>query len=208
MTINIIGAGFGRTGTSSLKNALEQLGVAPCYHMRDAMEEGGHIALWQAAATLGQGDWATIFQGYQATVDWPGTFFYQALMQQYPAAKVILTVRDPERWYTSTYETIYQDQLHPEMYEEFGWPLALDAMVKAVIWQGTFQGRFADRAYAIDCFQRHNAEVQRIVPAEKLLVYDIKAGWDPLCRFLHVPIPSAAFPHANSTEAYIDVSSL
>lgn len=205
MGIKIIGAGFGRTGTSSLKDALDRLGVTPCYHMRDVMEKSEHIRLWHDAAIHNQGDWATIFQGYLSTVDWPGTFFYKDLMKQYPDAKVILTVRNPESWYRSTYETIYQDQLHPEMYEEFGWPLALDEMVKAIIWQGTFQGRFDDSSYAIDCFQRHNAEVQRTVPAEKLLVYDIKDGWDPLCRFLNVPIPVEAFPHSNKTQEYLEV---
>jgi hypothetical protein len=206
MTIKVIGAGFGRTGTSSLKGALDILGFGPCYHMWDIMQKPAHIALWQQAAHNGQGDWATIFDGYQATMDWPSAFFYRELIQQYPTAKVILTLREPESWYTSSYETIYQDQLHPEMFAEYGWPLSLDVMVKTIVWEGTFQNRFPDRAYAIDVFQRHNAEVQRVVPAEQLLVYEVNQGWEPLCHFLATPIPTTPFPHTNRSEDFLKES--
>jgi len=203
MSLQVIGAGFGRTGTASLQAALNKLGFSPCYHMKDVMEKEGHIEFWHNAKCSDVVDWENFFQGYQATVDWPSTFFYKELMAAYPDAKVILTTRDPERWYTSSYDTIYQDQLHPEMFEEYGWPIELDTMLKAVVWQGTFQDKFEDKDYAIECFLRHNEEVKQFVPSERLLIYEVNEGWEPLCNFLNVlSLPDEPFPHANSTENY------
>lgn len=203
MTLKIIGAGFGRTGTSSLKEALERLGFLPCYHMDMVMEKPHQSQTWCEAFDQPSFDWTQLFQDYQATVDWPSTACYQALMQFYPEAKVILTVRDPEAWYTSAYNTIYQDQLHPEMWVENNWPLEVDEMVKKLVWQGTFDGQFEDKAEAMTVFQRHNEEVQRIVPAERLLVYEVTQGWDPLCEFLNVPVPDQPFPRTNTRQAYL-----
>lgn len=204
MSIKVIGAGFGRTGTSSLKIALEQLGFSPCYHMDVVMENPSHTQIWCEAAANQAVNWNLFFQGYQATVDWPSTAFYQELMSIYPDAKVILTVREPEKWYTSVYNTLYQDQLHPEMWVEYGWPLEIDNMVKKLVWQGTFEGKFEDKSFAIDRFRQHNEEVKRVVPPEKLLVYEVKEGWQPLCQFLNVPLPpDKPFPHANSRAEYL-----
>src|SRR5918911_5138613 len=105
--MKVIGAGFGRTGTMSLKAALEEIGYGPCYHMIDLFEKPEHVPLWQAATRGELVDWQELFAGYQATVDWPGAAFYKELMQAYPVAKVLLSVRDPEKWYASTRNTIY-----------------------------------------------------------------------------------------------------
>ena len=107
MTLDVIGAGFGRTGTMSLKVALEELGFGPCYHMSEVFAHPEHVELWRAAAQGKEVDWEQIFGGYRATVDWPACSFYGELMEKYPDAKVILTVRDPQRWYESAYNTIY-----------------------------------------------------------------------------------------------------
>ncbi len=98
-TIKVIGAGLGRTGTLSLKAALEELGFSRCYHMTDVFAHLEHARVWDDAARGLPVDWDTLFQGYQATVDWPGCAFYEEFMRRYPDAKVILSVRDPERWY-------------------------------------------------------------------------------------------------------------
>lgn len=107
MTLEVIGAGFGRTGTMSLKVALEELGFEPCYHMSEVFTHPEHVELWRAAAQGEPVEWEQIFGGYRATVDWPACTFYGELMENYPDAKVILTVRDPQRWYESAYNTIY-----------------------------------------------------------------------------------------------------
>jgi hypothetical protein len=108
MNLEVIGAGFGRTGTMSLKVALEELGFGPCYHMREVFEHPEHIELWGAAIQGKPVDWEQIFGNYRATVDWPGCTFYNELLERNPDAKVILTVRDPQRWYESAYNTIYR----------------------------------------------------------------------------------------------------
>ncbi|MBA3944141.1 MAG: sulfotransferase family protein [Herpetosiphonaceae bacterium] len=194
--LKIIGAGFGRTGTVSLKVALEALGFAPCYHMSEVFQNmETMLPLWEQVAAGKLTDWTSIFGNYQATVDWPTCNFYAELMQTYPDAKVLLSVRDPEQWYESARSTLYDgaNQLLA-MNEHLRRP---GAMVTKLVWQDTFHDRFEDKAYAISVFNRHNAEVQRTVPAEKLLVYNVKEGWAPLCAFLNVPVPDGPFPHLN-----------
>ena len=189
--LKIIGAGYGRTGTLSLKNALEELGFRPCYHMTELFGKPGADEQWEAIARGGAVDWNTVFEGYQATVDWPACAVYKELMQAYPEAKVLLSVRDPEKWYESVSNTIYRVS-HRD-------PLSSHArMINALIWEGTFDGKFEDKDYAIAVFLRHIEEVKRQVPAEKLLVYDVKEGWGPLCAFLGVEVPAGTpFPHLN-----------
>lgn len=200
--MKVIGAGFGRTGTLSLKSALEELGFGPCYHMVEVFGKPRHIDLWQAAAEGKPVDWDELFRGYRATVDWPACTFYQQLMQAYPDASVLLTVRDPEKWYESVRNTIYQTT-----HVNAGSPNAPDDrhrhLVNTLIWQSTFGGEFEDKQHAIAIFKRHIQEVKDHVPSDRLLVYDVTEGWEPLCRFLHVETPSGTpFPRLNDTNAF------
>lgn len=200
--MKVIGAGFGRTGTFSMKAALEQLGFGPCYHMLEVFDKPRHVELWQAAGEGKALDWDELFAGYHATVDWPACAFYEQLMQAYPAAKVLLNVRDPEKWYESALNTIF-----PRSGPERGSPLGPDdssfpRMVDTIIWQGAFGGRFMDKQHALTIFERHIQEVKQRVPAERLLVFDVKEGWAPLCAFLDVPVPATPFPRLNDTAAF------
>ena len=205
MTIRVIGAGFGRTGTTSLKVALEMLGFAKCYHMIEVMKHPDDARVWIDAARGRPVDWDTLFTGYQATVDWPGCTFYETLMARYPDAKVILTVRDPQKWHRSAMQTIYGTTTFPMSILRPLIPRMRTAfqMQNEVFWQRTFHGRFADKDYAIRVFDEHNEAVKRSVPPERLLVYDVKEGWEPLCRFLDVPVPlDQPFPHLNDTRTF------
>lgn len=196
-TLEVIGAGFGRTGTFSLKLALETLGFGPCYHMFEVSGHPGHDLLWEAMAEGRGGDWEEIFAGFRSAVDWPVAAFYEPLMQRYPEAKVILTVRDPEAWYASASRTIAPS---PEaMRERSG-----SRMPRLVIWDGVFNGRFHEKEHALAVFERNTADVKASVPASRLLVYDPKEGWDPLCRFLGVAQPAEPYPHRNTTEQFIE----
>lgn len=202
MTLKVIGSGFGRTGTLSLKAALEILGFAPCYHMEEVIKRPSHIKKWQQIGHNQPVPWDAIFHNFQATVDFPASVFYQELLATYPDAKVIHTVRDPERWYDSTAETIYGVANNfPSWVPKIMPPLGrfID-LQERLIWQKIFNGRFPDRTYAIDCFQQHTEAVKQHVPPEKLLIFQVKEGWEPLCAFLDVPIPDIPFPHVNDRE--------
>jgi hypothetical protein len=195
--LKVIGAGFGRTGTLSVKTALEELGFGPCYHMVEVFSKPGAMEQWDAIVRGEPVDWNTIFEGYQASVDWPACAFYKEQMQAYPDAKVLLTIRDPEKWYESASSTIFSgvrdrptDSAHAQM-------------VNALVWEGTFDGKFEDKDYAIAVFNRHIAEVKQYVPAEKLLVYNVKEGWEPLCGFLGVKVPDNPFPRLNDRDNFI-----
>ncbi|MQA14841.1 MAG: sulfotransferase family protein [Pseudonocardiaceae bacterium] len=203
--MDVIGAGFGRTGTASFKAALEHLGFGPCYHMFEVLSAPERMQDWQHAVDGSNVDWDRVFAGYRATVDWPGAAFWRRLVEHYPQAKVVLSVRDPHRWWESTYNTIYQfaarDTAPPEM-PEADWQhfrKTLLPTIHEIIWDGTFGGRFEDEAHAIEVFERHNAEVQREVPADRLLVYEARDGWAPLCEFLGVDVPPEPYPHVNET---------
>lgn len=203
--LDVIGSGFGRTGTASLKAALEYLDFGPCYHMFEVIARPERMSYWSDALDGHVVDWNEVFDGYRSTVDWPGTAFWRELTEAYPDAKVIHTVRDPEKWYESTYNTIYQIALRmggdlSEMSpEERSFAEQLFPAIHKMLWKGTFDDRFEDPEYAMKVFEQHNAEVQRAIPAERLLVYRIGDGWQPLCDFLGVPVPEADFPHVNDT---------
>ncbi|HKG37378.1 MAG TPA: sulfotransferase [Conexibacter sp.] len=204
--LQVIGAGFGRTGTWSLKAALERLGVGPCFHMIDLREVPDRAPRFLAALNGEPADWDATFAGYSSSVDWPGCTFYKDLMAKYPDAKVILSERDPEKWYASAERTIYalkEAALRNALAEDrVVAPPEVLMMIKTLIWDHTFQDRFADKDFAIDVFNRHNENVKRTVPADKLLVYEIQQGWEPLCELLGVDVPDEEFPHLNDAETF------
>jgi len=197
--VKVIGAGFGRTGTYSLKAALEQLGFGPCYHMYEVFEHPDHAEVWRAAQRGEQVDWDTVLGDYQSTADWPAAAFYERHLEQWPDAKVILTTRDPERWYQSALNSIAHGV---ETWEIPPDEDVVPRMIREVIWEGTFDGRFANREHALEIFRRHVEGVKARVPADRLLIFDVNQGWEPLCAFLGVPVPDAPFPRTNSSEEW------
>jgi Sulfotransferase domain len=212
--MKVIGAGFGRTGTMTLKAALEELGAGPCYHMIEVLwGDTSRLPLWQAAASGEATDWKAIFDGFESTVDWPGCTFWEPLMEVYPEAKVLLTVRDPEAWYESARNTIYASLVagqKGELKEGNEEPPSPEAfqMISTLIWQGTFHGKFEDKAYAIEKFNEHNETVKRKVPPEKLVVHEVKEGWKPLAQMLGVPEPETSFPRLNDKVAFREMVGL
>ena len=203
MTLSVIGAGAGRTGTHALKLALEQLGLGPCYHMREIWEHlDTDVPVWDRAASGGPVDWDTLFARYRSAVDFPAAAFCAELAAHYPAAKVVLTERDPERWYQS-----FSDTIARPMSEELPDRLAdWRAMVNKAITDRVFDGNVTDKAHVIACYERHNAMVRRAIPTDRLLVFAVTDGWEPLCAFLGLPVPAEPFPKSNSTDEWISRS--
>jgi hypothetical protein len=215
--MEVIGAGLGRTGTATMKVALEQLGLGPCYHMMEVLDRPERVRQWTAIAQDPSRDWGAVFDGYRSTVDWPGVGFWRELVDAYPAAKVVLTVRDPQRWYESSRGTIFQFPIRRRNWLEraaFGMVVKLNPssaevplMLQKVMWDRSFGGemlggRRGDRERAMEYFHRHTDAVKAYVPGERLLVFDVAEGWPPLCEFLGVPVPAQPFPRINDARAF------
>ena len=199
MPLSVIGAGLGRTGTMSLKLALERLGHGPCYHMKEVFAHlDAHVPMWDRAADGERVDWDVLFEGYRAAVDHPAAGFYRELAAHYPEAKIILTVRDPERWFQSFTSTILHPMTEPLPDHLVAW----GTMVRKAILDRVFAGNVADKTHVIASYERHNEEVKRTVPPERLLVYEVAQGWEPLCQFLEAPVPDEPFPMANTTDEF------
>lgn len=195
MTLQIVGAGLGRTGTLSLKFGLEKLLGEPCYHMMELFAHPEHVAPWHAAARGEMPDWEKLFDGYAAAVDWPAAAFWPEISAAFPDAIVLLSVRDPESWWQSASTTIF-----PTSQEQTG--TEWHAMVEA-----TFESRFTsdlkNRAACIAAFERHNARVRESVPADRLLEWTAADGWPPLCAALGLPVPEEPFPRVNTKEEFL-----
>ena len=202
MSLDVIGTGFGRTGTHALKLALEQLGFGPCHHMWEVYESPDYLLpIWMKAAHEGvTPDWDETFKDFRSTVDWPAVFYWRELVDHYPHAKVVHTTRTPKSWVTSAMSTIFVSM--SERNEKKGAARDLSTMAWELIVMQTFGGRIDDFDYAVDIFRKHDEAVKAYVAPDRLLVYEVSEGWEPLCRHLAVPVPDEAFPRTNTTDEY------
>ena len=195
MTLKVIGSGFPRTGTASLKLALEELGFGPCHHMREIMMYPESAALWaEAADAPDQADWNTVLAGYHSTTDAPGCSFWRELVDFYPDARVIHSKRDPEKWFESTQATVFSPQ-----WVERTLSLPLKEFFEKAVY-ARFGDQLHDRDVMLDKFARHTDEVVATVPKDRLLVFEAGDGWQPLCEFLEVPVPDKPYPRVNTRE--------
>lgn len=205
MSLKVIGAGFGRTGTLSMKAALEQLGYAKCHHMVEVLmtDDPTQLDYWDAIGQGGRPGWDKVFEGYQSCVDFPSSLYWKELADAYPDAKVVLTVRSFESWYKSAMGTIYAvGKKQPAWTRLIPKPRKIDRMTKNIIWNGKFDGAFEDKAHAEKVWNAHIEEVKATLPAERLLVFEVKDGWAPLCTFLGQPIPDMPFPRVNDAAQF------
>jgi len=200
--MHVIGAGFGRTGTMSLKLALEELGLGPCYHMAEVFQHPEHIPVWRAATRGEPVDWHALFRGYRSAVDWPTCSFWRELADVFPDARFLLSVRDPDAWHRSVCNTIYHPMTMeappsaPPFFADF------QAMAGELILEGTFRGRILDREFATAIYEEHVRSVREALPAGRLIVYEVGSGWRPLCEALRLPEPERLFPRTNTTQEY------
>jgi len=202
MALSVIGSGFGRTGTLSLKQALETLGFGPCHHMEEVMTHPEQVAHWQALVAGEPVDWHRVFAGYRAQVDWPGAHVWRELADAFPDAKVIHSVRPEGSWWRSFSSTIGKVlSLYPTMQV----PPHVKAMTEAaaeLIGMRTFGGTWTDRDRALAAYRRRTEEVRAAIPPRRLLVFDVAEGWGPLCAFLGVDVPDQPFPRRNNAEEF------
>lgn len=202
MPVKVIGAGIGRTGTHSLMTALGHLGLGPCHHMEEVLHDmGRQVPLWQAAVD-GRPDWAAIYKGYACAVDWPTATFFRELHQVYPKAKFILTVRSTQSWVESFSETIYKalaGRAHAPDAKQAWLTMCAGVIAKAGILEGM------NSAALTVAFDAHVAAVKAAIPSDRLLVFQVKDGWEPLCDFLGLQVPAMDFPHTNDRAEFWDL---
>jgi hypothetical protein len=196
MALTVIGSGFPRTGTMSLKLALNQLGFGPCFHASELPMHLDRMPLWVRAGD-GDADWDAIFDGYRSTVDAPSCYFWRELVERYPTAKVLHSVRDPESWFESTQATVFGPKSLAANPPPPAKPF-FDMLVKRIGGKS-----LQDRDFMLDRFKRHTEEVTAAIPAQRLLVFDAAQGWAPLCAFLGVPVPATPYPRVNVREQMV-----
>jgi len=201
MSFDIIGAGFGRTGTLSMKGALEKLGFGPCYHMVEVFQNPSHTAYWGAAARGEDVDWQTLLSRYRSGVDWPICTYYKELADLFPDAKVILSVREPHGWFKSLHNTIFSKENTGQFFESDDTPQDLHDMMHKIMME-TFDGKNDVEEHAVKVFNDHIEQVKADIDPKRLLVYEVGSGWEPLCDFLGVPVPDEPYPSVNSTEEF------
>lgn len=213
MGLKVIGVGGPRTGTASLKTALEILGFGKCYHMEGLFNDPEQVNYWVELFETGATDFDALFDGFQSTVDFPGFLLYKKLLNRYPDAKVILTFRDPEEWYDSSINTVYA--VTPQtigqklsilkkmvLSSRFRKISKTFMLVEKYLWNKHYQGQFKNKEKAIDIYTRFNDEIRQFVLSEQLLEFKISDGWGPLCSFLNVSVPDEAFPFKNKRKEF------
>jgi Sulfotransferase domain len=204
MALEIIGSGFGRTGTRSLKEALEVLGFGPCHQMDEVFENPSQVALWQAQVAGKAVDPADLFAGYRSQVDWPGAHVWRESAARFPKAKVLHSVRPEDSWWSSYSKTIGKLMT---VYRDLPMPPHIKDMMQAadaMIVQGTLGGKPLDRDACLAAFRARQAEVEATIAPERLLIFDVAQGWGPLCAFLDVPVPDQPFPRRNDSVEFWD----
>lgn len=200
--VDVIGAGFGRTGTHSLAAALEILGFGPCYHMHELSRNPEHIPIWFDALKRENVDWQGLFEPYKSTVEWPAASFLPQLLSAFPDSKVVLTLRDPYDWYASAADTIFEAlemsrfNPHPHQQEQA-------SFARRLILEGVFSNRHQDKEFAMGIFEQHSDKVIKLVPKDRLLLYRITEGWGSLCAFLGTEPPDISFPWLNEKTEFI-----
>ncbi|HEX4769049.1 MAG TPA: sulfotransferase [Lichenihabitans sp.] len=202
MSLAVIGPGFGRTGTLSLKTALDTLGFGPCHHMEEVFAHPRQVAHWEAVAAGRPVVWDDVFAGYGSQVDWPGAHVWRELAAAYPAAKLVLSVRPEQAWWASFSATIGTLLETPGQYPMPPHVAAMLDAASTMIKDQTFGGSVADREGVIAAYRRRTEQVCATIAPDRLLVFDVTEGWAPLCRFLDRPVPDIPFPRVNSTEQF------
>jgi hypothetical protein len=198
MALKVVGAGLGRTGTHSLKVALERLLGEPCYHMVEVFKHPEDVPAWRQAAEGNMPDWHALMEGYGAAVDWPPSAFWRELSEAFPDALILLSIRDAEKWWTSASSTIFNAIPSRADAENREW---FDMIV--AMFTNRFTPEIQNKEACIETFNRHNDDVKRTAPANRLLIWEAKDGWEPICAALGLPVPEEPFPLTNTTEEFV-----
>ncbi len=200
--MRIVGAGLGRTGTASLKAALERLLDAPCYHMFEVFANPDHLPVWHEAIRGNPPEWREFLSGYAASVDWPAAIYYRELAELYPDATVLLSTRDVDVWWRSANRTIFDSMrrgARDDPVSQSFFPMTTEML------QSTFSPSLDDEEACKAAYELHNQQVRDTIPHERLLEWHPGDGWEPICAALDLAVPDEPFPHANSTAEFLEI---
>ncbi len=197
----------------SLKVALEQLLSGPCYHMIELLKDTSRLPILRRGHKAGSTDWPAFFDGFKGSVDYPGCLYIEELLALKPDLKVIHTTRDPEDWHRSVTESIYRGVpkgagdifrmiKNSMLHKDFRRLAPVFMHNEKIIWKGQFKSRFEDKELAISVYLEHERRIRELVPADQLLIFDIKDGWPPLCEFLGLEVPECPFPRSNQRDEF------
>ncbi len=200
MSLRVVGAGLGRTGTLSLKLALEQLLGAPCYHMMEAFGRPTDIGVWQRASNGDFPDWPEFLSGYRAAVDWPASAFWSELAHAFPEALILLSTRPAEAWYKSAHDTIFRGFRDGSIDRAPAVAPLLEMVTD--LFKARFTMDLENRDACIAAFEAHNQNVRETAPRHRLLEWQPGDGWEPICAALDLPVPDEPFPHRNTTAEF------
>lgn len=195
MALKVIGTGFGRTGTDSMREALNILGFGPCHHMRELIADKSHKQNWRDVAAGSPPDWNQLLGNYTSCVDWPSAYYWPQLIDAFPDARVLLTWRSAQSWWSSFEKTILPVLLADTETEA-------SAPGSQLVSQRVFGGTPDDREHCIAIYEANVAAVKAQVPPERLLVHTLGDGWEPLCAHLGVPVPEVPYPSSNNSAAF------
>lgn len=198
MALAVIGSGFGRTGTLSLKRALERLGLGRCHHMTEIFGNPAQVDYWCRIAERERVDWHAVYQGFGAAIDWPSCNYWRELAAAFPEARVIHTTRRAEQWWASFEKTI-AEALTIRAPSDDPARIRMRRMTTTIITEDVFAGRPTDRRVALAAFHAREAAVRAAIPPERLLVMTPEDGWSRLCPFLGLPVPDEPYPRTNTT---------
>jgi Sulfotransferase domain len=202
MALRVVGAGLGRTGTHSLKLAIEQLLGGPCYHMMETFSHPDDIPVWHAAVDGNSPDWSVFLGDYVATVDWPAAAFWRELADANPEAVVLLSSRSSaDAWWKSANDTIFQisrREIPPEHRDAMGAQLSMAEDMLT----NTFTADWTDETAAKRAYEEHNSQVRAMSDRDRLIDWQPGDGWTPICAALALAVPDEPFPHVNTTSDF------
>ena len=207
--MKLIGAGLPRTATSSQKAAMDILGLSPCYHMQEVFADLDEAVKWNAALDSTEA-LEDVTAGYESVIDYPGSYHWRALMDIYPDAKVLLSVRSGESWAKSMHDTIWAmlwgDNLlghitktHCDVDPKYDFYIKT---MKSMWERAKLSGPDATLESMATAMEAYNQDVIASVPEDRLLVWAIGDGWEPICEFMDLPVPTEPFPHINESAGF------
>jgi hypothetical protein len=199
--LRVIGVGLPRSGTSSLQAALELLGFGPCHHMSELIDKPDQSVQFLRAYDGHKVDFHTLMKGYGSAVGSPVADFYKEIRQAYPQAKLVLTVRDSSEKWLESFDTTLRIVFLSKIFYCIVYLMKIVRLSCLVARKSGEKWTYEIGQIGPQFHDQYNARIINENKAGEVLVYNVKEGWPPLCKFLGVDIPqNIPFPNLNEAQ--------